>query len=79
MNVTDSQLKVVDWSFKSFRTLDCNDTAPILLKDFTYRTFPKLPGAGGQTEEEKFALFRTIFAKVVKPEVCTFPTSGNPI
>jgi hypothetical protein len=71
MNVTGPQLKVVARSFKSFRTLDYSDAAPILLTDFTYKTFPRLPGADGQTEEEILALLGPMFAKVVKLEVRT--------
>ena len=69
INATTPQLKLLDRFYEIYRTCDLNDAAPLMSKNYVYKSFPKAPGVGDLTKEEHLALFGPMFAKLVKFEV----------
>ena len=66
---TTPQLKLVDQMFEAARTLDMNNLALFLSKDFTYRSFPKTADLPDQTKEEHIEQFGPKFAALEKLDV----------
>lgn len=69
VNATTPQLKAVEQYFEAVRTLDMDNAAPFLSKDFIHRSFPKIAEMPDQTKEEHIEFFGLVFSKVAKLDV----------
>ena len=66
---TTPQLKFVDRVFEAYRTRDHNNIGPLLSKNYTYRSFPKIADLPDQTKEKQLAVFGPKFARLEKLDV----------
>ena len=69
LNAITPQLKVLDQMFEGYNTLDVNNAAPFLSKNYIHMSFPKIADLPDLTKEEHLKVYGPMFAKLVKHDV----------
>lgn len=70
---TTPQLKAIKALADAISSRDINNAEPLLSKDWTFRTFPKIPELPDVRKEEYLQKYKAVFAVFAKIEVRTQP------
>lgn len=69
INATTPQLEFLDRVFEAFTSRDTNNFRPFLSRNFSYKSFPKIPELPDETKDEFIETFGPLFAPLTKLEV----------
>jgi hypothetical protein len=69
IDATTPQMTVVKRLFDAYCTRDLKNVLPLLAKNFTFQSFPKIPDLPEQTKGGHLEKYEEIFALVAKLEV----------
>ena len=69
IDATTPQLKTVKRLFDAYCTLDMQNVLPLLAKDYTFQTFPKIPGLPDETKGAHLEKYGGILGMFTKLEV----------
>lgn len=70
INATTPQLKVVKGFYDACLTLDLKNISPLLSKNFTSQSFPKIPELPDETEGGYIERYGLLASLMKKAEVC---------
>ena len=68
---TTPQLNLVKRLFDAYCTRDINNVLPLLSKDYTFQTFPKIPDMPDETKASHLERYGPLLSLFTKVEVCT--------
>ena len=68
-NAATPQLRLVDQSFKAYRTRDLNNAARFFSRNFTHKWFPKIAELPDETKEEHIDSLGSMLARLAKFDV----------
>ena len=69
VNFDTPQSKALKKLHDTYASLDLNNVAPLLSKDFQYELFPKTPDVPNQTKESHLEMWGKVFSSFNKLEV----------
>lgn len=69
IDATTPQLKVVKRLFDAYCSLDMKNVLPLLAKDYTFQSFPKVPDLPDQTKGAHLEKYDAMYALITKVDV----------
>lgn len=76
-DATTPQLKLVKGCMDVCITLDINNIAPFISKDYKFQTFPKIADRPDETKEKHFERYGTLLSLLAKLEVRMVQNQGT--